>query len=291
MCTLTSRALRACWLAVGLAASLASGSAHAQEINFGNVSSYGLLVFEDLRGSVKADGRIAVGGAARITSGSAGLALTEQGNLPVVVVRGGIDSWMQGTLANAGQPGFGVFVGVKAGPESVSPALDLRQTEAPPLDFDGDRMNLGVLSEQLRDLVPTGTVTQGQGVLTLTGAGVAGGREVFSLTAAQAASQAMLVLVNVAPDAQVVVNVRSDAMRLLSLGLDTTALEPWKGRVLFNSRDAEQIQLNGQTLWGALLAPDSCVCTRSTGRVEGAVVVRSWDTDMSLGWVPFVTTN
>lgn len=276
-------------LVLAATAALLGGAVQAQEINFGNAAPFGLVVFEDLRGAFKADGRVAVGGNARITSGTAGLALQDAAGLPVAVVRGNVEAWTQGALLGGGQPGFGVFVGGNAGPEVVSAALDLRATEAPPLDFDGDRMNLGVLSEQLRDLVPTGSTVAGQGVLTLTGSQSA--REVFTLSAAQAASQVMLVLEGVKPDAQVVINVRADATRLLNLGVDTSALQGWKGRVLFNSRDAEQIQLNGQTLWGALLAPDSCVCTRSSGRVEGMVVVRSWDTDMSLGWVPFVTNN
>lgn len=285
-CPLSSSGRR---LVLAAMTAMLAGTVQAQEINFGNASPFGLLVFEDLRGAFKADGRVAVGGSARITSGSAGLALQESSGLPVAVVRGNVESWSQGALVSAGQPAFGVFVGTKAGPEAVNVALDLRATEAPPLDFDGDRMNLGVLSEQLRDLAPTGNVVAGQGVLTLTG--TQSSREVFTLSAAQAASQVMLVLEGVKPDAQIVINVRPDAARLLNLGVDTSALQDWKGRVLFNSRDAEQIQLNGQTLWGALLAPDSCVCTRSSGRVEGMVVVRSWDTDMTLGWVPFVTNN
>jgi choice-of-anchor A domain-containing protein len=126
---------------------------------------------------------------------------------------------------------------------------------------------------------------QGQGVLTL--AGTQSPLEVFVLGASQVATTQRLAVSNVRSDAHIVINVSADAVRRLSVALDTASLSAWKGRVLVNAHDAETVQFNQVTLWSSVLAPNACICN-STGRLEGSVVARKWSASMSITYTPFV---
>jgi choice-of-anchor A domain-containing protein len=144
------------------------------------------------------------------------------------------------------------------------------------------------MSEQLRDLGPTGQTALAGGTLRLAGTGAS--LEVFQVTAAQFAGAQAIVLVDVAPEAHLVINVDADATSRLTFGLDTAALSAWKGRVLVNAHDAEIVTFSGQTLWSSLLAPVACVCN-GTGRIEGSVVARKWTSAVSVSYTPFVPKN
>ena len=268
-----------------LLAAAAWGAAPAQalDIDFGNAAPYSVYVFEDLTGLVAAGGRLAVGGNLSLGSVSVGAGLgAGTPGVASLLVRGNIQGF-SGPLLAGSAPGFGLFVGTKAA--SVTAALDLRKVSLLPVNFDADRVYLGAMSEQLRDLAATGTATASGSTLTLAGRGAA--LEVFTLTAAQAAAAQRVVVSGVAADAHIVVNLAADSLRRIVFGIDTSALAPWLGRVLFNAHDAETLQFNGLTLWGSLLATNACICT-STGTLKGSAVVRKWTAAMTVDFVPFV---
>lgn len=264
-------------------AGLIAAPARALEINLGNAAPYAALVFEDLSGLLKSEGRVAVGGNLTLGSATLGAGTPNLAGTPALVVRGNIVSFAGGALWSGSSPGYGLYAGTKSA--NTAAALDLRQASLLPLDIEAERVQLSVLSEQLRDLPSTGTASLSPAQLTLTGSNAS--TEVFALAADQLAGSQRVVLANVAPDAHIVINLRANAQRRISVGLDTLALAGWKGRVLFNAHDAETVQFAGQTLWGGLLATNACVCN-STGRLEGIVVARKWSAAMEIAYTPFV---
>lgn len=269
--------------AVGLALAAAVVPARALDINLGNAAPYAAVVFEDLSGLVKSEGRVAVGGNLSLGSATLGVGTPTLAGVPTLVVRGNITAFSGGALWSGSSPGFGLYMGTKSANTAAS--LDLRLATSLPLDIDAERVQLNVMSEQLRDLPTTGAASLTAGQITLTGSNAA--TEVFLLTADQVVGTQRLVLANVAPDAHIVVNLRANAQRRVIFGLDTLALAGWKGRVLFNAQDAETVQFGGRTLWGGLLATNACICN-STGRLEGIVIARKWSATMEIGYTPFV---
>ena len=231
-------------------------------------------------------GRLLIAGAdPSVTKADLGSGTPALANTPSLVVRGNISSYSSGALWSGASPGYGVYLGTKA--TSVPASLDLRKVTSLPVDFDSERVYLGVVSEHWRDAPSTGQVTRGAGVVQLTGTQAA--VEVFVLAAADVASAQTLKVTNVRPDAHLVINLAADTLRRLSFTIDTAALQPWRGRALFNAHDAETVKFNDLTLWGTLLAPNACVCN-STGKLEGSVVARKWSATMQITYTPFVPT-
>jgi choice-of-anchor A domain-containing protein len=270
-----------------LLATLAVGvlpvTALALDVNLGNAAAYSAFIFEDIVSLTSVEGRLAVGGNLSVTQAAIGSGTPQLSNTPALVVRGNISSFSGGALWSGTAAGYGLYLGTKAA--SVPASLDLRKVASLPVDFDTERIYLGVMSEQWRDAPVTGRVTRGNGVLQLTGTGAA--VEVFALAAADVSTAQPLTLTNIRADAHIVVNVAADASRRLSFAIDTAALQAWKGRVLFNAHDAETVKFNDLTVWGSLLAPNACICT-STGRLEGSVVARKWSATMHITYTPFV---
>lgn len=260
-------------------------AAHALDLDLGNAAGYSAFIFEDAASLTSVGGRLAVGGNLSVTQAEIGAGTPDLPQTAALVVRGNISSFTSGALWSGASVGHGVYLGTKAA--SVPASLDLRKVTSLPVDFNTERVHLGVMSEQWRDAPLTGQVTRGAGVLALTGTDAA--VEVFALTAADVAAAQTLALTHIRADAHVVINLAADTLRRLSFSIDTAALQPWKGRVLFNAHDAETVKFNDLTVWGSLLAPNACVCT-SSGRLEGSVVARKWSATMHITYTPFVPT-
>jgi choice-of-anchor A domain-containing protein len=265
------------------AAWMSMASAQALDIDLGNAAPFSAFVFEDVSGLTTAAGRVAVGGNLALGAATLGAGTPTLTATPTLLVRGNITSYSGGALWSGANAGYGLYLGSKAA--STAATLDLRKASGLPVDFEAERIYLGVMSEQLRDLASSGSVNVTGTALTLSGNN--SDLEVFSLTAAQVAGSQVLAVTNVRPDAHIVVNLSADALRRITFGIDTAALANWKGRVLFNAHDAETLQFNGLTFWGSLLATNACLCN-STGRLEGSVVARKWTAAMTISYTPFI---
>jgi choice-of-anchor A domain-containing protein len=256
--------------------------ADALGIDLGDAGQYAGFFLEDVTGIQSVGGRLALGGNLRVTNATIGAQAPQLQGVPSLVVKGNIASFSAGSIWSGPAAGFGEYMGTLSG---AAAGLDLRKVSAIPVDFTSARVYLGTMSEQLRDLRPTGTASQSGGTLTLSGSGQA--LEVFELTAAQAASGVPLALANVRPDAYIVLNAASDGVQHLNLAMDTAALQPWAGRVIVNAYDAQLVQVGSTTLRGSLLALKACVCN-SSGAIEGNVIARKWNSAASIGYAPFV---
>jgi choice-of-anchor A domain-containing protein len=140
------------------------------------------------------------------------------------------------------------------------------------------------MSEQWRDQPATGQVASSGTVLTLKGS--SSPVEIFTLTAAQAAASQRVSTTNVSSTAYLVINISADTARRVALGLDMSGLVAWKGRILINVFDAENLQFGTRTVFGNVLAPNACVCN-GAGHLEGSIVARKWSGAMQIGFSPF----
>lgn len=265
---------------------LLAGPARAIDIDLGDAGAYSGFFFEDVRDLDNIEGRLALGGDLYLSSASIGSKESGANAQPSLVVRGGITSFLSGFLWFGTIKSFGLFKGSKG--SGVSSQLDLRQSNELPVDFDSERANLEVLSQQLSELDATGKVTQFLGVTTFTGSKKP--LEVFNMTESQVDGIQVVVLSNFLSDAHIVINVAADANRKVSFSLPTSAFMFRNRRVLFNFPDAEMVKFNLVTVWGSVLAPKACICV-SFGRIEGNVVARQWSSSMAIGFAPFIPNH
>jgi choice-of-anchor A domain-containing protein len=276
--------LKAWLLGVAAAAVCASWApAQALQVDLGDAGQYAGFFLEDVTGIQSIAGKLALAGNLSVSSTSIGAQAPNMPSAPSLVVGGSITSFTSGSIWSGSSPGFGEYMGSLS--STASKSLDLRKVGAIPVDFEADRVYLGTLSEQLRDLKATGTVAQGGSTLALTGSNQA--LEVFALTADQAASGLVVSLSNVRADAYLILNIASDSAQRLSVAIDTTALQPWAGRVLVNAYDAQRVQVGSTALRGSVLALKACICN-STGSIQGNVIARKWNSTASIGYAPFV---
>lgn len=258
-------------------------SAYGLGIDLGDAGGFSGFFMEDVSGIQTVGGRLAVGGNFSVTNASIGAQGPNLPASPSLVVKGNITSFTSGTLSSGNSAGYGVYMGTLA--SSTPASLDLRKVGSSPVDFDSQRVYLGVMSEQLRGLTATGSVSQSASKLTLAGSNAP--VEVFSLTAAQASSGLPVAVSGVAADAYVILNVAADSVQRLAVTVDTAALQPWAGRVLINAYDAQSVQFGSAPVWSSLLALNACVCN-TAGRVKGNVVARKWNAQTSIDYFPFV---
>lgn len=281
--TCLRRSLRVGVLA--LAGAMTSLPVRALDIGLGDAAGYSGFFFEDVRNLEKAEGPLALGGDLHLASADIGSKVSG-GGAPSLVVRGSIHRFLSGFLWWGTIKSFGLFKGVKG--SEVGASLDLRRSDDLPVDFELERANLEMLSEQLSELPATGKVTQFLGVTTFTGTKKP--LEVFHLTESQVDGLQAVLVSNILSDAHVVINVSADAYRKVSFSMPSSAFMNRHRRVLFNFPDAETVRFNLVTVWGSVLAPRACICV-SFGRIEGNVVARQWDSAMTIGFAPFIPHN
>ena len=257
--------------------------AQAQQIDLGVAAQYSGFFFGNVSKLPDVEGRLAVGGDLSLGGASIGGRVPAGSTQPSLVVAGNIKAFSGGSIWSNGQTNsWGVYQGDKAA--AVPSYLDLRNVVASPVDFAAERINLSILSQQLRDMPATGKVTQLYAEVTLTG----GNRDVeyFNLTAAQVANTLNFALKNVKASAYIILNVAADTQRKVKLGISMNAFEGRGKRVLFNLHDTDVLNMSNVRVVGSVLAPDACV-KDSSGHLEGSIIAASWESGMEIGYGPF----
>lgn len=260
---------------------------YAQRIDLGTAAQYSGFFFGNVSSVPHIDGRLAVGGDLFVMGPSIGGRIPPGSTQPSLVVAGNINKFSGGSIFSNGRvESWGVYVGSKA--SNIPKYHDLRKVEFSPIDFDAEKMNLTILSQQLRDTPPTGKVSQSYSEITLTG----GNRSVeyFNLTAAQVTSHLNFALKNVKANAYIILNVSADDQRQVQLSISMRVFEGRGHRVLFNFPDTDVLKMKAVRVEGNILAPYACV-RDSNGFIEGSIVAASWDTNMSIGYAPFEPMN
>ncbi|MEN9867230.1 MAG: hypothetical protein RL748_2820 [Pseudomonadota bacterium] len=272
------------FLALGIAALLSFSpvSLHAQQIDLGVAANYAGFFFGNVKNIPDIEGRLAVGGNLSISGFSIGGRVPPGSGQPSLVVGGDLTSIGGGGIYDGyGAPGYAVYSGNRA--PSTPTYIDFRKQTPSVIDFEAERTYLTVLSQQLRDMPATGTVTKLWSGITLTGSNA--DIEVFNLTADQVKSGLDLLLDNVKPTAHLILNVASDSQRKVKVGITMASLQDRHAKVLFNLHDADVVNFTGVLVLGSVLAPYACV-RDSSGHLEGTIIAASWDSNMEIGFGP-----
>ena len=160
-------------------------SGQAQQVDLGVAAQYSGFFFGNVSKIPDIEGRLAVGGNLTISGFSIGGRVPHGSGLPSLVVAGDLTSIGGGGIYdNYSHPGYAVYSGQRG--VNVPTYIDFRQQAVSPIDFEAERIYLTLLSQQLRDMPATGTVSQLYSTVTLTGSNQ--DIEVFNLSASQVRS-------------------------------------------------------------------------------------------------------
>ncbi len=272
-------------LALGLAAwiSWLPATTSAQQVDLGIAAQYSGFFFGNVSKIPDVEGRLALGRNLSISGFSIGGRVPIGSVQPSLVVGGDLSAIGGGAIyAGIGHDSYGVYSGNKA--PTVPTYLDFRKQTPSPVDFEAERTYLTMLSQQLRDTPPTGTVSLLYSAVTLTGSNQ--DIEVFNLGPELVRGGLDLYLANVKPDSHVIINVASDAQRKVKIGITMASLENRLHKVLFNLPDADVVNFTGVLVLGSVLAPLACV-KDAYGHLEGTIISASWDATMEIGYGPF----
>lgn len=264
---------------------LSSTPNQAQQIDLGVAGQYSAFIFGNVSNITNVDGRLAVGGILNTPGGTVGGSVNYNDTNPVMVVAGNLTSY-GGSLGNNKNNAYAVYAGTLG--SKAATYLDFRKVAFSPVDFEAERTYLSVLSQQIRGMPATGTVSQVYAKVTLTGSNR--DVEIFNLTPDHVASTHDFALANIKQSAYIILNVASDAQRTLKFGITMNELINRNSKVLVNMYDTELLNLNNSGFFGSILAPFACI-KNSGGKIEGTVIAASWDSNMAVGSTLFVPTN
>jgi len=149
---------------------------------------------------------------------------------------------------------------------------------ANPLSFSSLFNQASIASTALAGYSNTGaaTVDPGGNVgwLALTGDG-SSAVQVFSISGTDLQTRHQIVVNNVPTTSAVLVNVTGTFAELASV--DSTApFAPFGGNVLFNFKDATQVNFAQTGLYASVLAPNALV-TSNSGHIQGVVIAKDWN--------------
>jgi choice-of-anchor A domain-containing protein len=261
------------------------GTANAQECGtLGNAKDFDAFIQGDYDvGNTQVQGRVAVGGNARIATGG-GYAVGTQ----LSPSSGRVDLLVGGTLtvggAGAQAPNGSVTYGRAPLNGAITTPNGTTSQRDPPFSFATSFSDLAQTSQQLGDLAVNGsqTITPWY-ALTFTSTNTK--RAVFSISAADL-QQAQQVIFSVPASATVIVNVTGQAFSSATRPMTSmSGIDPT--RLLWNFQLATRVQIGPSIQWlGSILAPQAAI-TFTNGQLLGQVVGASYSGDGTIIHTPF----
>ncbi len=112
------------------------------------------------------------------------------------------------------------------------------------------------------------------GGLTLTGDG-SSAVQVFSISGTDLQSRNQIVVNNVPLTSTILLNVTGAFAQLASVD-GSAPFDPFGGNVLFNFRDATQVNFANTGLHASILAPNALI-TSNSGHIRGVVIAKDWN--------------
>jgi len=150
-----------------------------------------------------------------------------------------------------------------------------------PLSFSSLFNQASVASTALAGYSNTGATTLNVGGifgnpagLTLTGDG-SSAVQVFSISGTDLQTRNQIVVNNVPTTSTVLVNVTGTFAQLASVD-SSSPFDPFGGKVLFNFKDAAQVNFANTGLHASILAPNA-VITSNSGHIRGVVIAKDWN--------------
>ena len=147
-----------------------------------------------------------------------------------------------------------------------------------PLSFSSLFNQASIASTALAGYSNTGAATLDAGGnvgwLTLSGDG-SSPVQVFSISGTDLQTRHQIVVNNVPTTSTMLVNVTGTFAELASV--DSTApFAPFGGNVLFNFKDATQVNFAQTGLYASVLAPNALI-TSNSGHIQGVVIAKDWN--------------
>ena len=112
------------------------------------------------------------------------------------------------------------------------------------------------------------------GGLTLTGDG-GSAVQVFSISGTDLQTRNQIVINNVPLTSSILVNVTGAFAQLANID-STSPFAPFGGNVLFNFKDATQVNFANTGLYASILAPNALI-TSGIGHIQGVVIANAWN--------------
>jgi choice-of-anchor A domain-containing protein len=230
----------------------------------GAASAFNVFVLGDLdKSGSDTEGRMAVGGNAKLAGYSVGTALTNSNGARDDLIVGGNLTFNGGTVPNGN-----AAYGVSASLSGVSfPNGSARQ--AKPLNFAGAGAELKQTSAKLAAMAPNGSTFTAFSQVQLKGS--AAQVNVFKVDGA-ALSSASSLSVAAPAGSTVIVNVGGADVQMSSVGYSISGTD--RQRVLFNFHQATTLHFEGVGLEGSVLAPHAKV-EFSNGNINGVLAAGS----------------
>jgi choice-of-anchor A domain-containing protein len=233
--------------------------------DLGEASTFNAFFFDGLTVSASdAEGRIAVGGNATLTSYGIGDRLSNSNGTRDDLIVGGNLDFTNGQVFNGN-----LVHGGAAHLQGVGiPNGDQRQ-ESNVLDFEAIEADLTDTSAALGVESANGRVSVRWGSLNLRG--MHGEMNVFAVTAEQLANAHSITILTPFRSA-VLINVSGESVRIADLGLRIRGAEC--ANVLWNFPEADELTVTGVGLKGSILAPTAALSFQN-GQIQGTVVASS----------------
>ncbi len=150
-----------------------------------------------------------------------------------------------------------------------------------PLSFSSLFSQASIASTALAGYSNTGATTLNvggiygnPGGLTLTGDG-SSAVQVFSISGTDLQTRNQIVVNNVPTASTVLVNVTGTFAQLASVD-SSSPFDPFGGKVLFNFKDATQVNFAQTGLYASVLAPNALI-TSNSGHIQGVVIAKDWN--------------
>ena len=152
-----------------------------------------------------------------------------------------------------------------------------------PVNFASLFSQAGSASAALAGYTVNGATALSAGInpqgVTFTGDG-SSSLQVFSISGTDLQTRNQIVVNSVPITSTILVNVTGAFAQLASLD-GSTPFAPFGDKVLFNFKDATQVNLANTGLDASILAPNA-VITSSSGYIEGVVIAKDWNGDFAV---------
>lgn len=247
----------------------------------GTAGEFNTFIFGDYYGSSDAEGRMAIGGNARLDHFSVAdkLSAEEAALYEDMLIVGGDLTFNGGQVYNGdvvvGGSADGVDSSVRWG--LINNGYELETTDSLPVDFKAEEEYLKAASGALSELETNGTSVYQWGGLTLTGDNTSS-YQVFNIDGADLLSSWGIASISGIPaDATVVINVSGKNAGMVNANFN--ALVPIRNKVLFNFYEADTLTFKGVGVEGSVLAPYADVVDPQ-GVINGTIIAKSWSGSM-----------
>ncbi len=244
----------------------------------GAAGRYGNFVWDNFTSlSSTVEGRLAVGGNLSLQNFSVGDKL-DPNKLHDVVTVGGNVIFPSGRIyygnVIAGGSVSGIGDAVRFG---MATGATIKGNAPMPINFNVEREYLQQLSSSLATLPANGTVKMQWGGLELKG-DCSSRSQVFNVNGADLGVAHTFAVSCIPDNATVVFNVIGQNVSIKSMGMQS--LTNIRDKVLFNFPQATSLSMTSVGIEGSILAPFAEV-NQPAGRVEGQVIVKSWNSTTS----------